>query len=67
MLREMIKREIGRVQAGHDPKGVVRDPDHALIDTNLTATINHMRHARPSSGSGARPAQVAARREEQES
>ena len=37
MLREMMKREIARVQQGEDPLGLVRDPDHAMIDTNLEA------------------------------
>ena len=28
-------QEIERVQQGLDPFGTVRDPDHAIIDTNL--------------------------------
>jgi hypothetical protein len=36
MLREMMVREIARVQAGHDPINVYRDPGHATIDTNHT-------------------------------
>jgi 5,5'-dehydrodivanillate O-demethylase len=51
MLREMIKREIARVQAGLDPKGVVRDPDHAMIDTSLAGTLTHMRQGRLPIGS----------------
>jgi len=39
MLREMMKREIERVQTGIDPKGVIRDPDLAMIDTKLTESL----------------------------
>jgi 5,5'-dehydrodivanillate O-demethylase len=40
MYREMLRREIARVQAGHDPLGVVRDPDHGPIDTNHTVQMH---------------------------
>ena len=40
MLREMLKREIGKVQKGMDPLGVMRDPDHAMIDTKLAESLN---------------------------
>jgi len=43
MLREMVKENIERVQQGLDPLGVVRDPDHAIIDTNLTHGLEYMR------------------------
>jgi hypothetical protein len=43
MFREMLKREIERVQRGEDPKGVIRDPNHAIIDTNLEETLAHYR------------------------
>jgi len=39
MLRNMLMREIERVQQGLDPKATQRDPEHAIIDTNLTATM----------------------------
>jgi len=42
MLRNLVKREIERMQQGLDPKSVQRDPDHAIIDTNLTETIRLM-------------------------
>jgi hypothetical protein len=42
MLRQMYLREIERMQRGEDPKSVLRDPDHAIIDTNLTDTIRLM-------------------------
>jgi 5,5'-dehydrodivanillate O-demethylase oxygenase subunit len=43
MYREMLKREIVRVQQGLDPKGVIRDPDHGLVDTKLTESIEELR------------------------
>jgi 5,5'-dehydrodivanillate O-demethylase len=39
MLREMMRREIEKVQKGLDPLGLVRDPDHAMIDTNLKESL----------------------------
>jgi 5,5'-dehydrodivanillate O-demethylase len=47
MYREMVRREIERVQQGHDPMGVIRDPDHSMIDTNLDESIGHMNAERP--------------------
>jgi 5,5'-dehydrodivanillate O-demethylase len=35
LLRRLLKEQIERVQQGLDPLGVIRDPDHAEIDTNL--------------------------------
>ena len=35
LLRKVLKEQILRVQEGHDPMGVIRDPGHAIIDTNL--------------------------------
>ena len=35
MLRELTKDQIERVQQGLDPMGIVRDPNHVMIDTNL--------------------------------
>lgn len=40
MLREMMKREIERVQRGFDPLGLVRDPNHGMIDTNLKESLD---------------------------
>jgi hypothetical protein len=39
----MIKREIEKVQRGEDPMVVIRDPDHAMIDTNLDESLQHGR------------------------
>ncbi len=35
MLRKLMKDEIARVQQGLDPMGLIRDPNHNMIDTNL--------------------------------
>jgi 5,5'-dehydrodivanillate O-demethylase oxygenase subunit len=39
MLRNLMRREIARAQRGEDPMSVVRDPDHAMIDTNLSDSL----------------------------
>jgi len=39
MLREMFKRELKKMQQGIDPINVIRDPNHALIDTKLAQSI----------------------------
>ena len=39
MYRQMLFREMERVQRGEDPMCVIRDPDHAIIDTNLQGTL----------------------------
>ncbi|NIO11078.1 MAG: hypothetical protein GTO40_24920, partial [Deltaproteobacteria bacterium] len=40
MFREMMKREIEKVQRGEDPKGVIRDPaQDTIIDTKLDHSI----------------------------
>jgi len=40
MYREMLFREMQRVAAGEDPLGVIRDPNHPMIDTNLQGTMD---------------------------
>jgi 5,5'-dehydrodivanillate O-demethylase oxygenase subunit len=42
MYREMMLREIERVQQGHDPKWVIRDPNHEMVHTNLDESLMHM-------------------------
>ncbi|HEY3117877.1 MAG TPA: hypothetical protein VGK54_14140, partial [Chloroflexota bacterium] len=41
MYREVLRREIERVEQGHDPMGVIYDPDHEVIDTNLIPWLQH--------------------------
>lgn len=44
MLRELMKREIAKVARGEDPIGVERDPNHAMIDTNVDDGVKQMRN-----------------------
>ena len=47
MLREIMMREIKRVQEGLDPMGVIRDPNkHVMIDTKLMQSIEQMGESR---------------------
>jgi 5,5'-dehydrodivanillate O-demethylase oxygenase subunit len=47
MLREMLKREIQRVQQGLDPKGTIRDPEQdVMIETHLMESIAQMGQSR---------------------
>jgi 5,5'-dehydrodivanillate O-demethylase len=39
MYREMLRREIHKVERGLDPINVFRDPDHAIIDTKLDESL----------------------------
>ena len=43
LLRQVTLENIERVEQGLDPLGVIRDPDHAMIDTKLTEAITQMR------------------------
>lgn len=43
MYREMLRREIEKVQRGIDPKAVVRDPDHGIIDTKLSESLEELK------------------------
>jgi 5,5'-dehydrodivanillate O-demethylase len=43
LLRNMVKREIEKVQRGEEPIGVIRDPDQELIDTYIESWIGMMR------------------------
>jgi hypothetical protein len=41
MLREMMKREIEKVQKGLDPIGVMRDPaQNSILDTKLSESLH---------------------------
>jgi 5,5'-dehydrodivanillate O-demethylase len=46
MLRDIIKREMDKVRQGLDPMGVIRDPAHAIIDTNLMESIKQAARSR---------------------
>ena len=39
MYREMLRREIDKVAHGLDPINVMRDPDHAIIDTKMDDSL----------------------------
>jgi 5,5'-dehydrodivanillate O-demethylase len=43
MYREMLAREIMRVQEGMDPLGVIRDPNHPVIETSLEWRVRVLR------------------------
>lgn len=58
MYRNILKREIEKVQRGEDPMGVLRDPDHPMIETFLTESL-----AEGWYDPAARDAQYPARRE----
>jgi 5,5'-dehydrodivanillate O-demethylase len=56
MLREMMQREIKKVQKGLDPIGVVRDPaKNTIIDTKLQDSIDKRTETR----AGTAPKQMA--------
>jgi 5,5'-dehydrodivanillate O-demethylase len=41
MLRELMKREIGKVQQGLDPLGLIREASRdSMIDTNLEKALH---------------------------
>ena len=43
MYRDMLAREISRVQEGLDPLGLVRDPNHPMIETSLEWRVRVLR------------------------
>ena len=46
MLRQVMMREIKKLQEGQEPMGVVRDPrqNATMVDTFLTETIRQFAH-----------------------
>jgi 5,5'-dehydrodivanillate O-demethylase len=42
MLRQIVRREIEKVQMGLDPMNVYRDPGHEIVDTNLQRNIDDL-------------------------
>jgi 5,5'-dehydrodivanillate O-demethylase oxygenase subunit len=53
LLRRLTREQIERVQQGHDPLGLIRDPDHPMIDTNLGGEAQGVYTARFPAGIGA--------------
>ncbi len=43
LLRKLMKEQIQRVRQGLDPMGVIRDPNHPMIDTNLMGEAQGVR------------------------
>ena len=39
LLRRVLKEQIERVQRGENPLGVIRDPQLAMIDTNVNEDV----------------------------
>ena len=52
LYRRVAKREIERVANGEDPIPVQRDPEHAIIDTNLLDGIAQQTKSRAPSVPG---------------
>ncbi len=50
MLRELMKEQIEAVRQGKDPMGIVRDPSHEMIDTNLYGEAQGVRTERHPAG-----------------
>jgi 5,5'-dehydrodivanillate O-demethylase oxygenase subunit len=46
MLRQIMKREMDKVRQGLDPLGVIRDPSHAVIDTNVMESVKQAAQSR---------------------
>lgn len=46
LFRRIMKEQIERVERGEDPMGVVRDPNHPMIDTNIDESTK-VENARP--------------------
>jgi hypothetical protein len=43
MLRDLLKRELAKVERGEDPICVYRDADHPIIDTNVDEGVRQMK------------------------
>ncbi|MEA2639998.1 MAG: 5,5-dehydrodivanillate O-demethylase oxygenase subunit [Chloroflexota bacterium] len=42
MLRQMLVREVEKVQRGEDPMNVYHDPEHEVVDTNLEESVRDL-------------------------
>lgn len=54
VYRRLFKENIERVRQGLGPFGLIRDPDHEMIDTNLMESIVQQRELRAPDGARAR-------------
>jgi 5,5'-dehydrodivanillate O-demethylase oxygenase subunit len=54
LLRQVLMEQIELVRHGRDPMGVIRDPNHEMIDTNLTHSIEVEAGLFPSTASAQR-------------
>jgi 5,5'-dehydrodivanillate O-demethylase len=54
MLRNLFLEQIAKVERGEDPMGVQRDPNHPIIDTNLTHSLIVEAGLLPASAEGRR-------------
>ena len=54
MLRRMLKEEIEKVERGEDPRGVFRDADHPIIDTNVDEGVRQISRSRAPEAAGGR-------------
>jgi 5,5'-dehydrodivanillate O-demethylase oxygenase subunit len=59
LLRRLLQEQIERVQQGLDPMGVIRDPNHAMIDTNLMGEAQGVRGPRHPAGIAAQATRAA--------
>jgi 5,5'-dehydrodivanillate O-demethylase len=50
MLRDLLRREIEKVRRGEDPMGVMRSPEHPMIDTNVDEGVRQMQGDARSAG-----------------
>jgi 5,5'-dehydrodivanillate O-demethylase oxygenase subunit len=53
MLRDLMKREIGKVGRGEASIAIYRDPNHPIIDTNVDEGVRQMKIDARSQGQGA--------------
>jgi len=52
LLRRLVKGQVDRVQAAEDPMGVIRDPNHPIIDTNIDEDAWRAEYQRAQAASG---------------
>jgi 5,5'-dehydrodivanillate O-demethylase len=52
LLRKVFREQIEAVQRGEDPMGVIRDPNHPFIDTNIDEDVWRAEYARAQAATG---------------